>query len=139
MVSANRADSAVNDRLQNQSSIRYVGMRELLVAIAMADKWMNEHAENPPFKTRRSTQYLATDKQRERLKLAILEQVSLSEAMSDHLRLQPERDLRPCPGARQTWGGRMTNWLYLSSMSDWLYLIGSFCFVAGTLLNMVQR
>jgi hypothetical protein len=25
------------------------------------------------------------------------------------------------------------------SMSNWLYLIGSFCFVAGTLLNMVQR
>jgi hypothetical protein len=24
-------------------------------------------------------------------------------------------------------------------MSNWLYLIGSFCFVAGTLLNMVQR
>jgi hypothetical protein len=25
------------------------------------------------------------------------------------------------------------------SMSNWLYLIGSFCFVAGTLINMVQR
>jgi len=44
--------------------------------------------------------------------------------------VQPERDPRPRPGARQTSRG---------SMSNWLYLIGSFCFVAGTLLNMVQR
>ena len=33
------------------------------------------------------------------------------------------------PGARQTSRG---------SMSNWLYLIGSFCFVAGTLLNMAD-
>jgi hypothetical protein len=39
----------------------------------------------------------------------------------------------------------MSDWLYLAlqtsrgSMSDWLYLIGSFCFVAGTIFNMVQR
>jgi hypothetical protein len=36
----------------------------------------------------------------------------------------------PCPGARQT---------SRDSMSNWLYLIGSFCFVAGTLLDMMQR
>jgi hypothetical protein len=42
----------------------------------------------------------------------------------------PERDPGPWPGSRQTSRG---------SMSNWLYLIGSFCFVAGTLLNMVQR
>ena len=46
-----------------------------------------------------------------------------------HLQVQPERDPRPCPGARQTSRG---------SMSNWLYLIGSFCFVAGTLLNMAD-
>jgi hypothetical protein len=48
----------------------------------------------------------------------------------DHLQVQTARDPRPCPEARQTSRG---------SMSDWLYLIGSFCFVAGTIISMVQR
>jgi hypothetical protein len=55
---------------------------------------------------------------------------SLRGQVPDHLQVQPERDPRLCPGARQTSRG---------GMSNWLYLIGSFCFVAGTLLNMVQR
>jgi hypothetical protein len=129
----------MNDRFQDQSSIRHMKMGERLVALAMADEWMNEYTDTSPGKIRRWARSPATDKQRKRLKLANLEQTSLCEATPDHLQLQPERDLRPCPGARETSGGRMTNWLYLSSMSDWLYLIGSFCFVAGTLLNMVER
>lgn len=138
-VPGNGIDCSVNGRFQDQSSIRHVGMGKRLVGLAMADDCVNEHAETLPSKIRRWARPPVTDKQHERLKLAILDQMSLYDAMPNHLQFQPERDLRPCPGARQTSGGKMTNWLYLSSMSNWLYLIGSFCFVAGTLLNMAER
>jgi hypothetical protein len=56
-------------------------MGERLVALAMADDWRNEHAETSPSKIRRRARSPATDKQREFLKLAFLDQMSLYEAM----------------------------------------------------------
>jgi hypothetical protein len=56
-------------------------MGERLVALTMADDWMNEHAETSPSKIQRWARSPATDKQRELLKLAFLDQMSLHEAM----------------------------------------------------------
>jgi hypothetical protein len=56
-------------------------MGEQLVALAMADDWANEHAETSPSKIQRWARSPATDKQRELLKLAFLDQTSLYEAM----------------------------------------------------------
>ncbi len=97
----------------------------------MADDWMNEHAETSPIKIRRWARSPATEKQRKLQKLNFLDQMSLYEAMCRiTFKSNSARDPRPQPGERQTSRG---------SMSDWLYLIGSFCFVAGTIINMVQR
>jgi hypothetical protein len=90
--------------------------------------WMKEHAETWSRKIRLGGRYSAADKQGALTKSTFLDQ-SVHE-VTGQLRFQPERDSRSCPEERQTSRG---------SMSDWLYLIGSFCFVAGTLLNMVQR
>ena len=102
--------------------------REQVVSQAMTDDWMNEHAEIWPSKIRRWGRYPVADKRGELMNSAFLYQ-SLYEATC-RLRFQPNRDSRPSLEERQPSRG---------SMSDWLYLIGSFCFVAGTLLNMVQR
>lgn len=120
--------------------IRHVGIIERLVVPAIVNEGFGEHRRrDSPGNTKRWVRSFDTDRRREHSKRRILDQMSLSETMPDHLQFPPERNPRPVPDTRRTSGGRMTNWLYLSSMSDWLYLIGSFCFVAGTLLNMVQR
>jgi superfamily II DNA or RNA helicase len=65
----------------NQSTVRHLGMGERLVALAMADDWMNEYAEASPSKIRKWARTPATEKQRQMLKLDYLAQMSLYEAM----------------------------------------------------------
>ena len=60
---------------------RHLGVGERLVALAMADDWMNEYAETSPSKIRRWARSPATEKQREFLKPNFLDQMSLYEAM----------------------------------------------------------
>jgi hypothetical protein len=70
----------VNDRFQDQGSIRHLGMGERLVALAMADGWMNEHARPRQQNPALGSLPPATEKQRKLRKLNFLDQMGLCEA-----------------------------------------------------------